>query len=105
MFDEVMSRLLSIQPLPRGDRLARYDLSCGPPVREPLWHILAWQSDLVSGCIGVASHVRRAAWPLRRAREQRWVLRVLLKRYGSHKSECSSVCSTVCDCGWDRVRP
>ena len=72
MTHDVMYRLASIQPMPRGERLAQYDVRCGPIHNaEPLWERMAWGSRWVSGVIGRAANVRRAAAPLRKAREER----------------------------------
>lgn len=84
MTHDVMYRLASIQPMPRGERLAQYDVRCGPIHNaEPLWERMAWGSRWVSGVIGRADHVRRAAAPLRKAREERqyaWACANVLNR-------------------------
>lgn len=80
MIHDVMYRLASIQPMPRGERLAQYDVRCGPIHNaEPLWERMAWGSRWVSGVIGKSDHVRRAAAPLRKARDEARCARAIIK--------------------------
>lgn len=80
-YDDVMTRLLAVEPLPRGERMARefdaYQPGCAP--RSARWWRWMINSLYLARVWGEGSSgIRAHAAPLRRCREQRQRLRAEL---------------------------
>ena len=94
---DTLSRLLAVEPLPRGERLARWSTvvmdgtARGRPVNR-LWRALWWES-LLGRAEGVPSpaSIRAHARPLRLAREKARRLRAELFKAWAWEQELSSM--------------
>lgn len=113
-----MERLASIQPLPRGERLAsiagvfvmsekRRELMLQWSFRYTwAWQTVARAFNSKEEAVRMIAAWRAHAAPLRKAREERRALRVMLREYGRHQHGCLQEISAeyLCECGWSDVR-
>lgn len=91
MSDNIMERLVAVEPLPRGERLSRWsEAECCPP-RKRTWNLLCRSSVL--GVLHDALYEdppssrawfwRHYAAPLRRCREERKQFRIEMNFWAS----------------------
>lgn len=117
----VMQRLMAVEALPRGERMARFTTEgVYSACLDPLWLRLAERGTVVGALLeregeceddkAAARLWREYAAPLRKAREDRMRLRTALTRYGQHDNTCALLGTLrfgkvmPCDCGFNAAK-